>query len=224
MAKKYKDDFDGVTLMRKSFPIKENAAALSKMETNKKLIKALSIKLFSRNKVLFGKVGLDEEDVESIFTCYSYILLNKFSKDEERILTNFLKQRGTKLVNRYKTLSDNIAETPQEEELDIETLAIASGDPEQLLIAQEEAGKFLMQVRSSLIDRSAGYVADFYSKNKKELKKVGVTLDTLDVTVDGVAFKYAEKKYQNSLPLDYQEFKRGLVSHMSKLLKKASDE
>lgn len=217
--KTYKQDSEGVLLMRKSFPKKIRNETLARLAFSRKLIASKAKKLFLKNKALWDKSGFSLEDIESIFMAQSYVLFNKINEDQNKVLSKFLKQRGSKMVGMYKKLAEGILETPVDlGEGSLEDLLQDTDTPEDILIAKEKTGE-IFRVIKMLTANGDAYVQFFYEKNIGEMRFHQITREYLKNTAYKVAFNYAEKKYRNDLPMNMRDFKKDLIAEMSKLLK-----
>lgn len=218
--KTYKTDPEGVLLMRTSFPKKIKNEALMRLSISRKLIGAMASKLYSRHKSLWDKSGHSLEDIESIFMAQSYVLFSKINEEQNRVLSKFLKQRGSKMVGMYRKLSEGIIESPTdiEESISLEDLIQDTDTPEEILIAKEKIGDIFQSIKALTV-MSTDYVEFFYQKNVLELKSQKITLSALKAIAYDVAFKYAEKTYRKDLPMSSRDFKKDLIAEMSKLLK-----
>lgn len=223
MAKKYKNDIDGVSLMRFSFPDEQNRDAISRVMESKPTIKAAAKYIFYKNMVTFTKVGMRLEDIESILTCNAYVRLAEKPTTAPKILKNFLKQRGIKLANRYKDLANELVETAMlPDDVALEDLISDYSNPENILMAKEELALRSSDIQTKLVKKSQEYVLKFIEKNRFVLERAGINLSEVTSLVNSNAIEFASAIYRNRNEInfnDFTKFKKLLSVKMGRFVK-----
>lgn len=222
MAKKYKNDIDGVSLMRFSFPEEQNKDAISRVMQSKPAIKAAAKHIFYKNVTTFGRVGMRLEDIESILTSNAYVRLAA-KPMAPKILKNFLKQRGIKLAQRYKTLaSELVEEAVLPDDVVLEDLISDYSNPENILMAKEELAQRSSDIQRKLVKKSQEYVLNFVQKNRATLERAGINVSEVTSLVNSNAVEFASAIYRNRNEInfnDFKKFKRLLSVKMSRFVK-----
>jgi len=224
--RKYKSDPVGVQLMHLSFPEAENQTAVKKIQENRSAIKTSAKNLFYKYKVTFDKVGIRIEDVESFLSSNAYVAFSKPKPLEADFLPAFLKQRGLKLANSFKKIAATIVEDviPQED-VYIDDLIVDNANPEEILMAKEEAAFRSREIQGKLIIRSREYVQNFIDKNSVALVAARISSETVFEIVNGAAVEFASSLYRQNGAIrfsDFGRFKKILSVRMSRFVKELS--
>lgn len=220
--RKYKEDPDGVALMHLSFPASENKDAITKTMASKKAIKTSAKVLYYKNKPSFDKVGVRIEDVESVLTCNTYVAFIKNPSITPKILASFLRQRGTKLANLYKGLSAEIVEELIPGDFTVEDLLVDTSNPENVLMAKEEAALRSKEIREKLVTRSRDYITKFIDKNRQFLDNARIRPEEITEMVHSNAIEFASLLYRHGDTIkfsDFNKFKKLLSVRMSRFVK-----
>lgn len=214
--KKYKCDKDGVILMRKAFPTKKDPTALEKALENKKIINAMAFSVFNRNYIMFSQVGIDRDDIESIFNCHAYVFFHKRPDATPGILNNFLKQRGLKLIKTYTKIANTMIESANDiSGVMAEDMGIDFSNPEDIFLAKEKLAAILKEVNVNLIQKNKRLIDTLYMK----VKNMGISYNDAHDTAHRVAMAYVSKKYrENDETIRSEEFRKFLKNQFEKIL------
>jgi hypothetical protein len=217
----YQEDFEGVYLMHMTFPSEHSPIALKALEENTKTIQKVASRLFTTNFVLFNKIGMDRDDINSILTSYAYAYFTKYSNESEHMagfLNRFLRQRSLRLIDICERKAEGIAE--ENTSLEIEELvtsaAVHNDNPENLLIAKETVDELMSIIDGTLTDQAEIYATRLHLKGKlgKIPKSYAVVMAT------NMAFNYAAKAIRNEESINAAQFQPYLASKFSKTLGK----
>lgn len=139
-------DIDSTYLMHRSFPKEWEPEAVKLTMLHKGLIKIMAKKLYFSHRHFFDKIGLMQDDINSIFVSNVYVFLVKNPSASGKLIGHFLFQRGLKLMRTYARRHDNILENEHIEELtvSVEEISIDYDDPESLLIAKQTLKSILL--------------------------------------------------------------------------------
>lgn len=224
ISKQYKEDLEGVFLMRTQFPAVTNGSALKRMIDSKKTIVKAAQKLYSNNYTLFQKVGLDRSDLESILMTNVYVLFSSQPESKENILSRFLRQRGLKLINLYSRFSEGIAESVLAEDSTelIESFS-SNTNPEDIASAKETIIGLVVDAEYTLTDQAYPYLCKFFSKNHAVLVKKGYSFAHLEEMTKQTAEKYVKLVYQNNQETSYEKFHGILVRSMSRFISEVKE-
>jgi len=183
------------------------------IETKKPFIKKIVKNIYKKNRNSFEQCGINEEDIESIFTYHAYSLSNKILESQDKILFNSLKQRGIKIVKAYSTRQLQASKFYKAFVInDVAT-------PEQIVLAKEEAYLLFKQMNEILLKNSNTYAKNIYNQNLKKFLENNITIGIIENLIYLAAFKHIEKKYQKSQKINYKEFKKQLSTSISKFVK-----
>lgn len=223
IKRKYKEDPIGVILMRLAFPQNEDKEAVRKTIAFKKDIHKSAKNMYYRHKTVFDRAGIRIEDVESILTCNTYVILSKNEEMSPKILANFLHQRGTKLAKSCRTM---LEATLEDVALTDDDALQDAGNPETLMMAKEEVAARSKDIQQKLVVKSADYIKKFLDKNRVLLNNSKIKPgDVLDM-VNSNAIEFANQVYQNDGQIkfnDFNKFKKILSVKMSRFVKELKE-